>query len=150
MKKHVTGLAALAAATALLISACGGGGGDAAADEPAGEPAKTIKIAATDFAFAPKTVELSAPGTYTFVVANSGKAPHALEIEGPGVEEKTQTIKPGGEAELTVEITEAGAYELYCPVGGHRDLGMEGTLTAAGRGYKTGTSARASTATAGH
>jgi uncharacterized cupredoxin-like copper-binding protein len=134
MKRHTTALAGLVAATALVASACGGGsGGDAAAQEPAGggaEAAKTIRIAATDFAFEPRTVELSAPGTYTFVVANSGKADHALEIEGPGVESKTETIKPGGEAEVTVEIAEAGEYVIYCPVGGHRDLGMEGTLTA--------------------
>jgi uncharacterized cupredoxin-like copper-binding protein len=134
MKKHVTAFAALAAGIALVVSACGGGGGS----EPAGqeraaeraEAAKTIRIAATDFAFKPSTVTLSAPGTYTFVVANSGKAEHALEIDGPGVEEETQTIGPGGEAQLTVEIAKAGEYQIYCPVGGHRDLGMEGTLTA--------------------
>jgi uncharacterized cupredoxin-like copper-binding protein len=63
-------------------------------------------------------------------VVNSGKTDHALEIEGPGVAEETETIGAGGEAQLTVEITEADEYEIYCPVGGHRDLGMEGTLTA--------------------
>jgi uncharacterized cupredoxin-like copper-binding protein len=134
MKKHVTALAALAAGTALFASACGGGGGSESAgvERAAGgaEAAKTIRIAATDFAFKPNTVELSAPGTYTFVVANSGKTDHALEIDGPGVEEETKTIGPGGEAQLTVDITEPGEYKIYCPVGGHRDLGMEGTLTA--------------------
>jgi uncharacterized cupredoxin-like copper-binding protein len=134
MKRHITGLAMLAAgAAALSLSACGGGGGKSAAENPAtsgGDAAKTIRIDATDFAFEPSTVQVSAPGTYTFVVANSGKAEHALEIEGPGVEEDTGTIAPGSEAELTVEIAEAGEYEIYCPVGGHRDMGMEGTLTA--------------------
>jgi uncharacterized cupredoxin-like copper-binding protein len=134
MKKHVIALAALVAGTALFASACGGGGGSESAGEEraagGAEAAKTIRIAATDFAFKPSTVELSAPGTYTFVVANSGKTDHALEIDGPGVEEETKTIGPGDEAQLTVEITEAGEYKIYCPVGGHRDLGMEGTLTA--------------------
>jgi uncharacterized cupredoxin-like copper-binding protein len=135
MKRHLAALTALAAGTALFASACGGGGGgnDSAA-EPAGaaggQAAKTIRIAATDFAFEPGTVRLAAPGTYTFVVANHGKTDHALEIDGPGVEEETRTIGPGGEAQLTVEIAEAGEYEIYCPVEGHRDLGMEGTLTA--------------------
>jgi uncharacterized cupredoxin-like copper-binding protein len=133
MKKRVTALAALVAGAALFTAACGGGASGSAAKEPAAggaEAAKTIRIAATDFAFKPSTVTLSAPGTYTFVVANSGKAEHALEIDGPGVEKETETIGPGGEAQLTVEIAEAGEYKIYCPVGGHRDLGMEGTLTA--------------------
>jgi uncharacterized cupredoxin-like copper-binding protein len=133
MQKHLTALASLAAGTALFASACGGGGDELAAQESAAtsaEATKTIRIAATDFAFEPSTVELGAPGTYTLVVANGGQADHALEIDGPGVEEETKTIGPGGEARLTVEITEAGEYEIYCPVGGHRDMGMEGTLTA--------------------
>ena len=131
MKKHMTALAAVAAGTAFLVSACGGGGGSEAEDAGAApEAAKTIRIAASDFAFKPSSVELSAPGTYTFVVANTGKAEHALEIEGPGIEEQSETIGAGGETRLTVEITEAGEYVIYCPVGGHRDLGMEGKLTA--------------------
>jgi uncharacterized cupredoxin-like copper-binding protein len=133
MRKHVTVLATLAVGSALFVSACGGGDSEPAAQEPAAanaQSAETIRIDAVDFAFEPKTVELSAPGTYTFVVANSGKANHALEIEGAGIEEATQTIEPGGTAELTVEITEAGEYEIYCPVEGHRDMGMEGTVSA--------------------
>src|SRR5688572_12157771 len=98
MKKHVTALACLAVGGALFLSACGGGdaGGQEAQESAAGaDTSKTIAIEATDFAFKPDTVELSAPGTYTFVVTNSGKAEHALEIDGPGVEQETETIGPG-------------------------------------------------------
>ena len=134
MRNHLRIVAGLAAGMALLVSACGGGGGgESAAQEPASagaETAKTIRIAATDFAFEPRTLELSAPGEYTLVVTNDGKAEHALEIEGPGVAEKTATIGPGGEAEVSVEIAEPGTYKIYCPVSGHRDMGMEGELTA--------------------
>jgi uncharacterized cupredoxin-like copper-binding protein len=81
------------------------------------------------------------PGTYTFRAVNDGQFPHALEIEGHGVEEATEDIQPGATAELTVELTEAGDYELYCPVGNHRDMGMDGSLqvggTAAGTGATT-------------
>src|SRR5918999_619125 len=98
MKKHVAVLASLAAGTALFVSACGGGSSnEPAAQEPAAGgtgTAKTIEIEAKDFAFEPGTVELDGPGTYTFVVKNTGQAEHALEIEGPGVEEETETIGP--------------------------------------------------------
>jgi uncharacterized cupredoxin-like copper-binding protein len=34
----------------------------------------------------------------------------------------------GGTADLTANL-KAGKYEFYCPVDGHRQAGMEGTLT---------------------
>jgi hypothetical protein len=66
MKKHVTALAALAAGAVLLTSARGGAGSESAAEEPAAgaaEAANMIRISATDFAFKPRSVALSAPGT---------------------------------------------------------------------------------------
>lgn len=83
-----------------------------------------------DFALEPKTVQLDAPGSYTFTVTNDGQTTHALEIEGNGVEEETDTLGPGDSGEVTVELA-AGEYELYCPVDGHRANGMEGTLVVA-------------------
>ena len=53
--------------------------------------------------------------------------PHAVEVEGNGVEEESETVT-GGETELSVDL-EPGTYTYYCPVGKHRQEGMEGTLT---------------------
>ena len=47
--------------------------------------------------------------------------------KGKGVEEETKTVT-GGSADVTVDL-KAGKYEFYCPVDGHRQAGMEGTLT---------------------
>jgi plastocyanin len=72
--------------------------------------------------------ELSAKaGKVTLKIVNESSIPHAIEVEGNGVEEKTETIT-GGEGEVTADL-EAGEYEFYCPVGNHKDAGMEGTLT---------------------
>ena len=54
--------------------------------------------------------------------------PHAVEIEGDGVEEDDRDGHGGDAPPLTVEL-EAGDYTFYCPVGQHREAGMEGTLT---------------------
>jgi plastocyanin len=95
----------------------GGGGGDALTltAEPGGQ-----------ISWEPG--ELSAPaGSVTIKLVNESDVPHAVEVEGNGVEEESETIT-ASETELTVDL-EAGEYTFYCPVGQHRQNGMEGTLT---------------------
>lgn len=68
-------------------------------------------------------------GTYTFVAKNTGHAPHALEIDGPGVSDrKTSTISGGGSTAVTVTL-QKGSYEIYCPVDGHKAAGMDLHIT---------------------
>jgi len=86
-----------------------------------------INVDERDFTIEISTMELTA-GTYTFVATNSGQTTHALEIEGQGLEEETADLAPGDSAELTVTL-EPGEYELYCPVDGHKDRGMELDVT---------------------
>ena len=118
----------LLTALALAAVAAGCGGGDEAEPSGAAGSAQAIEVSATEFAFEPATIAVDAPGTYTFRVVNDGQVAHAFEIEGQGIEEETETIAPGGSAELTVELPSAGEYEIYCPVGNHREQGMVGTL----------------------
>jgi uncharacterized cupredoxin-like copper-binding protein len=69
------------------------------------------------------------PGTYSFVATNNGKVTHALEIDGPGVEDqKTTLLQPGQSANLAVNL-QKGTYQVYCPVGAHKGLGMATTIT---------------------
>jgi plastocyanin len=71
--------------------------------------------------------ELSAKaGNVTLKLVNQSDIPHAIEVEGNGVEEETDTVT-GKNAEVTVDL-KAGTYEYYCPVGDHRQT-MKGTLT---------------------
>ncbi len=69
-------------------------------------------------------------GTVTFVMKNpdSAGAPHAISIEGMGLDEDGNTVSPGGTSKVTVEL-KAGSYEFYCPVDGHEAAGMKGELT---------------------
>jgi Copper binding proteins, plastocyanin/azurin family len=52
-------------------------------------------------------------------------------VEGPGGESETEDIAPGDSAELTVDLSQAGTYEWYCPIGNHKELGMEGEIRVA-------------------
>jgi uncharacterized cupredoxin-like copper-binding protein len=107
-------------ATTGAAAGTGGGGG------------QRIDVSASDFHFDPPDITADA-GEVTFVLTNDGQTGHALEIEGQGVEEETDTIEPGQTAELTVDLKD-GTYEFYCPVDGHKEQGMEGTVTVGAGG----------------
>jgi plastocyanin len=131
-------LALAAALVAIGSGACGSGDGNG--DQGGGDSGgQRIEIVGTEFQLEPSEVQLDAPGTYTFVFSNEGGTIHALEVEGHGIEEATGEIEAGETVELTVELPEAGEYELYCPVGNHKDEGMEGTIVVGGGGGGSGT-----------
>jgi plastocyanin len=109
-------------------SAGGGGAEDAQAPSGAKESVvKMIRVKETEFVLKPAEITLQKPGTYLFKAVNSGGTVHALEVEGQGIEEETEEIQPAQSAELKVKL-EAGTYELYCPVDGHKEEGMEGKV----------------------
>ena len=59
---------------------------------------------------------------------NPSDLPHAVEIEGNGVEVEGETVEKGGVSKASADL-KPGKYEFYCPVDGHKQAGMEGTLT---------------------
>jgi len=115
-----------------FLAGCGAGGGGgedkAPSDAKEGAVLKMIQVKETEFELKPAEITLDKPGTYVFKAVNSGDTVHALEVEGEGIEEETEEIEPGQSAELKVKL-QAGTYEIYCPVGGHKEEGMEGKLT---------------------
>jgi plastocyanin len=97
----------------------GGGGGNGVALTLAADPGG-------DLAFDQTSLEAAA-GTVTITFTNESGVPHNVAIEGNGVDEVSETITEGS-TDLTVDL-EPGEYTFYCGVGGHREGGMEGTLT---------------------
>jgi plastocyanin len=124
------------AAVAVALAGCGGEEASEETGAAAGGSSQTVEIRETEFALAPATVTLDSAGTYTFRAVNDGSIDHALEIEGNGVEEETETIGGGESAELTVELRE-GTYELYCPVDDHKGQGMVGRVVVGSGGATT-------------
>lgn len=124
-------------ALAVGVSACGGDDDDDAAEEPTTEAMTTHEdgggahltlTADPGGALSFDQTELTAAaGEVTIELVNESTTPHNVEVEGNGVEEVSETI-----TESTTELTltlEPGEYEFYCAVPGHREGGMEGTLT---------------------
>jgi uncharacterized cupredoxin-like copper-binding protein len=138
---------------AVLLTGCGGGG---TTEESATSPGQAEETTTTTPASAEPTSATSpapavtgtrvtaeltefsiglsqqtfAPGPYEFVAEEQGQLPHALSIEGPGVDSaSTSVIDPGGDSQTLNLTLQPGTYELWCPVGNHRAQGMETTIT---------------------
>ena len=108
--------------TSTTEQSSGGGGG--------GGAAQTLKISADPggaLKFDKSSLTAKA-GKVTIVMDNPSSLPHAVEIEGNGVEEAGDTVEKGGVSKATATV-KAGTYEFYCPVDGHKPAGMKGTLT---------------------
>ena len=109
--------------------AAAGLAGQAVAKPDAAATTLKLKAAASGaLKFNKKTLNASA-GKVTIRLTNpSGSGiPHAVEIEGKGVEKESRTIQPGGKASVSARLKK-GRYEFYCPVDGHKAAGMKGTL----------------------
>ena len=106
------------------------GGAGKESESSGGVKAQTLKISADPGgALAFDKSSLSAkPGNVTIVMDNPSDLPHAVEIEGAGVEVAGDTVMKGGVSKASADL-EAGEYEYLCPVGNHKDAGMEGTLS---------------------
>jgi plastocyanin len=120
---------------ALALAGCGGSESSSEQPPPATEPPASqapsgtaVTVTETEFSIAPATINVPAPGMYTIKVVNKGQVTHALEIEGHGAEAETEDIAPGESAQLRINLTKAGSYEVYCPVDGHKDKGMTAAL----------------------
>ena len=121
-----------------LLAGCGSDDDDNASSTTGTSGGSSVELTATEFAFDPAKVEVAQAGETTFTLVNDGKFTHALEIEGQGIEEETDEIDGGETTDVTVDL-EPGEYEFYCPVDGHREKGMEGTLVVAGGAGSSGT-----------
>jgi plastocyanin len=151
-------LVALLALVSLTLAACGGGssgnssttsssagsssGGSASTTQSQPQPSDTtssssesgttLTIDATErggLGFSKRTLTARA-GTVTIRAMNGkeNRLTHAIAIEGNGVDKGGEYSQPNGWSTVTVRL-KPGRYTFYCPVDGHEDAGMKGTLT---------------------
>lgn len=85
-----------------------------------------IIVRGTEFAFSPSAITVEAGENVRLTFRNEGNAPHDFVIENVGI--RTSIIS-GGQSD-TIEFTApaSGTYTVFCSVGSHRQLGMEGDL----------------------
>jgi len=135
---------AVGAALAVPIAGCGGGGDDnsTSADTSGGGATQasttagggggggqSVDLTAVDYKFNPSDPSVKS-GEVTFDLKNDGQQTHSLEIEDVNGQDQELEgeVSPGQAGTLQVNLP-PGKYEFYCPVPGHKELGMEGDIT---------------------
>jgi plastocyanin len=142
--RRASALACVAVAAALGLAACGGGSSNndtTAAATPAntatsgggaaGGGASTVNISTpsgSTLAYDQKDVSAKA-GSVTIDFQNNESIPHDVAVEDSSGKELGATdLVASGSSTATVSLT-PGTYTFFCTVPGHREAGMEGTLT---------------------
>jgi plastocyanin len=101
------------------------------APPPPGGGAETLDVTSPDdgsLVFDPDAFEAK-PGKITLAYDNPSPVPHSIALEdaeGNALEESDEVTSDS--VEISAELA-VGEYVFYCTVPGHRESGMEGTLT---------------------
>ncbi|MGA6946351.1 MAG: cupredoxin domain-containing protein [Solirubrobacterales bacterium] len=141
LNRQFAALLAIGAAVAVPMVGCGGGSDDNSTGNAATQASTTggaaatgaggtVNLTATDFKFNPSDQTVSS-GDVTFNEKNDGQVTHSLEIEDvtPGHDQELEgDVSPGQSGTLKANLA-PGKYEFYCPIGNHKEMGMEGEIT---------------------
>jgi plastocyanin len=100
-------------------SSSGGGAGETL--KLSADPSGALKFDKTDLS--------AKAGKVSIVMDNPSSVPHAVAVEGNGVDKDGETVMQGQKSTVGPVDLKAGTYEFYCPVDGHKAAGMKGTLT---------------------
>ncbi|MGE5674145.1 MAG: cupredoxin domain-containing protein [Mycobacterium leprae] len=122
MKKLFTlGLIAVLAAT--LLTACSGGAGGG----------KTVPLTLTmgennQMKFNPATITVDKGSTVQLTLVNKDTA-QAHDFTVPDFNVMSPNVGPGQSATIKFTANKAGTFTFFCSVPGHRENGMQGTIT---------------------
>ena len=114
-------------AAVLLVGGCGSAPQAAGPTTSTGSPSAVgvvLTVTGTEYSFGPPTLKAAA-GRTTIRFTNRGAMEHDFVIDALNLD---VMAKPGRSAEATVPLA-PGTYTTYCSVPGHRQSGMQGTLT---------------------
>ena len=142
--KKASAVLAVAALTVLGLAACGGSSNNNSTTAAAAPPA-TTPAAGGGGAGGASTVDISTPsgstlafdqkdatakaGSVTVNFDNKQSLQHDVAVADSSGKVLGQTqLVSSGTANATVDL-QAGTYTFYCTVPGHREAGMQGTLT---------------------
>ena len=86
-----------------------------------------IEIVAKDFSLTPSKVKVKKGDKVKIVFKNEGSFDHNFRINILNV--VIDRVPVGGTEEITFSADRVGEFEFECTVSGHKDLGMQGSIT---------------------
>lgn len=98
----------------------------AGGDGGGGELATSVELNMVDLAFEPTDFAIAANTDVAVNLTNSGNLPHAFQLEDGSVE--SDELASGETGSVTLNLP-PGEYPYICPVPGHADSGMAGSIT---------------------
>jgi plastocyanin len=121
-------LLTVAVVTTAFVTSCGGDGGSGSSyKQPKGAAQTTLDIKGGNFFFDPKNSDL--PAGVDAIKLESEGGLHTLVFDNGKVPGFKLQASSGKSDELKVDL-KPGKYTIYCDIPGHREAGMEGTITA--------------------
>ncbi|MFI6600186.1 hypothetical protein ACIBHX_28415 [Nonomuraea sp. NPDC050536] len=112
-------LAMVLASTTLTLT-MGTGTAAVAASQSAARASATVRLVDGHIGLSQRIFH---HGSVTFTIRNAGTVVHGFAIAGRGVSARSSFLRPGGSTTLTVRL-HRGRYAVWCPVDGHRFMGM--------------------------
>ena len=97
-----------------------GGGGAGSNFKISADPSGALKFT--------KSTLNAKSGKVSIAMDNPSPVQHAVSIKGNGVDVAGNTVEKGGVSTASANL-KPGKYEFFCPVDGHEQAGMKGTLT---------------------
>jgi plastocyanin len=130
MSGRAASLVPLAVVASAVAGCGGGGGGSESTGTRSTGPGEKLSLTArpgSELKYDKRTLSARA-GRVTIVMANPSDLSHSVAIEGNGVSTSGQVVAPGGTSKASAAL-KPGTYTFFCTVPGHRQAGMQGTLT---------------------
>ncbi len=112
-------------ATLVIVAALAGCGGGSKSSSASTSLSLQADQSALKF---DKTALTAKPGKVTIVMKNPSALQHDIALEGNGANATGDVVGQGGTSTISPTL-KAGTYTFFCSVDGHRQAGMEGTLT---------------------
>jgi plastocyanin len=120
----------IALVSLVVLAACGGDDDSNGNGGNGGNGDSDIDMEMGEMYFDPDSVSADAGTSLTINFDNVGNQLHDFTIDDLNGEEVEIDVPSGEQDSLTLQMPdEPGEYTFYCDIPGHREAGMEGTLT---------------------